>query len=217
MPPRKNHTRLVELIADLNEKQVYQEVNRLLGEGESSLAILYSSQEGMRRIGEHYEDGHYYVSGLIMAGEIMRQVTDLLLPHMETPEPNGSTGLILLGTVEGDIHDIGKNLFKMLLRGKGFRVVDLGVDVPPEEFLEAVPKYKPDIIGLSALLTVAYDAMRTTITRLRADEANAKLHIPTIIGGGFIDEKVCQYVGSDYWAKDAVAGVEICNAISRSL
>ncbi|MCP4576206.1 MAG: hypothetical protein GY846_07985 [Deltaproteobacteria bacterium] len=216
MPRQEKHAELIQLLTDLNESQVYQEVSRLLSEGDSPLSILHSSQKGMQYIGEHYEEGHYYVSGLIMAGEIMRQITDLLLPHLETPERNGTVGLILLGTVEGDIHDIGKDLFKMLLRGTGFRVVDLGVDVAPGQFVEAIPQYKPDIIGLSALLTVAYDSMRVTVAKSREAETNEAMHIPTIIGGGFIDEKVRQYVGSDYWATDAVTGVEICSAITKS-
>ena len=215
MPRLKKHTRLIELLTDLNEAAVPREVNRLLARGDSPFSILQSSQKGMEHIGEHYEDGHYYVSGLIMAGEIMRQVTEVLLQHLETPEPKNVAGRILLGTVEGDIHDIGKNLFKMLLRGTGFQVIDLGVDVPPDHFVDAAAEYKPDIVGLSALLTVAYDAMKTTVARLR-EGTSGFMGIPIIIGGGFIDEKVRRFVGSDYWAADAVAGIEICSAVIKS-
>ncbi len=209
MSLKDNHSQLMEFMADLEEKQVYREVERLLDEGSTPLKILQSCQEAMRRIGKRYEDRHYYVSGLIMAGEIMRQVTELLMPYLEPQKKIDTTGLVLLGTVEEDIHDIGKNLFKIFLRGTGFQVVDLGVDVPSIQFLKAVQEYNPNVIGLSALLTVAYEPMRKTISELKKNSP----HIPIIIGGGFIDEKVRQYVGADYFAEDAVAGVKLCNSL----
>lgn len=208
-----SHTRLIQLITDLKEQQVAREVVRLLEKGDSPLEILRSCEEAMRQVGQHYEQRLYFVSGLIMAGEIMRQVTDLLLPHIENQESGGASGLIVLGTVEGDIHDIGKNLLRMLLRGSGLQVLDLGVDVPPTQFVEVVLQHKPDIIGLSALLTIAYEAMRDTISLIHAETAKDARRIPTIIGGGFMNEKVCQFVGSDYWAPDAVTGIEICRRL----
>ncbi len=213
MIPQNNHARLIQLITDLEERQVIQEAKQLLEKGDSPLGILRSCEEAMRQVGEHYERRLYYVSGLIMAGEIMRQITDLLLPYVEKQENGGASGLVLLGTVQGDIHDIGKNLLRMLLRGSGFRVLDLGVDVPPSRFVEGVLHHKPDIIGLSALLTIAYEAMRDTISLIRGETSEDARHIPTIIGGGFMNEKVCQYVGSDYWAPDAVTGIEICQRL----
>lgn len=208
-----SHTRLIQLITELKERQVVREVNRLLSQGDSPLGILRSCEEAMRQVGQHYEQRLYYVSGLIMAGEIMRQVTELLLPYVENHESGGASGLIVLGTVHGDIHDIGKNLLRMLLRGSGFQVLDLGVDVPPARFIEVVLHHKPDIIGLSALLTIAYEAMRDTVSLIRAETADDARRIPTIIGGGFMNEKVCQFVGSDYWAPDAVTGIEMCRRL----
>jgi cobalamin-dependent methionine synthase I len=134
---------------------------------------------------------------------------ELLQPIIERQVSGQASGRILLGTVAGDIHDLGKNIVNMLLSCHNFVVYDLGVDVPPHTFAEEVTKVQPHVVGLSGLLTSSYDTMRETTTLLRSNG----YQVPIIIGGGQLSEEVCQYVSADYWTTDAVTGVEICKRL----
>ena len=124
-----------------------------------------------------------------------------------------NAGQILLCTVQGDIHDIGKNLFGILLRVHGFTVIDLGEDVAPETIVEEVVKIKPDIVALSGLVTISYDSMKSTIQLIRELEDKTLAQTPVIIGGGTINEMVSSFVGADYWAIDAMYGVQLCKQV----
>lgn len=208
-----DHTLLISLLTELKENQVLEEVKKLLDSGDTPLHILEGCQEGMKYVGENYVEGQYYLSGLIMAGEIMRQVAELLQPVLENSVRGDSSGRILLGTVQGDIHDIGKNFVKILLNCSGFDVLDLGVDVAPSDFLDHTLRHNPDIIGISALLTVSYDSLHETISLLRKTIPAEKGFIPIIIGGGVINESVRKQVGADYWAPNALEGVKICQRL----
>jgi methanogenic corrinoid protein MtbC1 len=205
---------LATLLADLNEEAVLMEVRRRLKEGEDPLRLVEESQQGMRQVGERYERGIYFISGLIMAGEIMHQVGDIVLPLLKSRVSGDESGTILLGTVEGDIHYIGKDIIKVLLQCYGFTVFDIGVDVPPQTFLAKVLEIKPDIIGLSCLLSSCFESMRTTIELLRAESAKTGLE-PSFIIGGLVDEQVCRHVASDHWAADAMTGVRLCQQMMR--
>ena len=119
----------------------------------------------------------------------------------------------MVGTVAGDIHDLGKNMFGLLLTCHGFDVVDLGVDVPPAEFAARVIEEKPDLVGLSGLITASFESMKDTIAVLREEMEEHNLSVPILVGGGFIDEKIHEYVGSDYWVSDAMAGVRVCEQL----
>jgi len=160
-------------------------------------------------VGERYSQRRYFLSGLIMAGDILRQVMEMVQPSLEERFSGGTAARVLLGTVQGDIHDLGKNLFAMLARCHGLTVHDLGVDVAPARFAEEFDRVKPDIVGLSGLLTASYDPMRETIALLRTQGANA----PVIIGGQ-IDEQVSRYVGADYYVTDAMEGVRLCQRLA---
>ena len=120
---------------------------------------------------------------------------------------------MLLGTVQGDIHDIGKNILSIMLSCYGFTVRDLGVDVPPVDFVAAAGEIRPDIIGLSGLLTVSYDSMRETVRLVRAADEPSLVATPVIIGGGLLNPQVCSYVGADFWTTDAMAGIRHCQAL----
>ena len=197
---------LINAIAELREEDVLILVRERLNAGEDSLLIIEDCQEGMRQVGLRYEQHEYYLAGLIMAGEIFSQVMELLQPIVLSQVSGQVSGSILLGTVETDIHDLGKNIVNMLLSCHNFVVHDLGVDVPAATFAEQAMKLKPDIVGLSGLLTSSYDAMRTTITLLRSQGYQN----PIIIGGGQLSEEVCTYVDADHWTTDAITGVELC-------
>lgn len=204
---------LIAHVADLKEGQVLHLVRERLDGGDNPLAIVEDCQEGLRRVGERYEAREYYLAGLIMAGEIFRQVMEILQPVIEVQFSGNDSGTILVGTVRGDIHDIGKNNLTMLLTSYGFTVHDLGVDVPASEFLLQAVQLKPHIIGLSGLLVSSFDAMKETITLLRTAGDETVASVPIIVGGGQLNEQVCRYVGADHWVTDAMMGVRYCQKI----
>jgi methanogenic corrinoid protein MtbC1 len=184
-----------------------------LQHGDDPLALVEACEAGMRRVGERYEQGQYYLSALIMAGEIFREVMELVQPVIENRIKGNESGRILLGTVQHDIHDIGKNIQSTLLSCYGFTILDLGVDVPPGEFMTQALKFQPDIIGLSGLLTSSYDSMRETVTTLRQASDEALAGVPIIIGGGILNEQVRVYVGADYWIGNSMDGVRLCQRL----
>jgi methanogenic corrinoid protein MtbC1 len=209
MIPIDRNAALIAAISDLQEETALALVRQGLAAGDNPLLIIEACQEGMRQVGLRYERHEYYLAGLIMAGEIFSQVMELLRPVVERQVSGRASGCILLGTVKGDIHDLGKNIVNMLLSCHHFAVHDLGVDVSPTTFVEQADELQPDVVGLSGLLTSAYDAMRETVGLLRAQGYAG----PIIIGGGQISQEVCQYVGADYWTTDGVVGVELCKEL----
>jgi len=204
---------LVRLVADLNETEALSLVEARIQTDEDPLAIVEDCQEGLRRVGERYEQRVYYLSGLIMAGEIFREAMELLHPTIKLRFSGNETGTILLGTVRGDIHDIGKNSLSMLLTSYGFTVHDLGVDVAPVEFLLEAIQVKPEIIGLSGLLTSSFEAMRETINMIKSSGEKGISTLPIIIGGNQLNQQVCHYVGADHWVTDAMTGVRLCQQL----
>lgn len=205
---------LSKLVADLDEDAVLKTVRRLLMDGEDPFRIVDECQVGMIQVGQLYENGTYFISALIMAGEIMEQVSQLVLPVLRGPIRGNDVGRILVGTVHGDIHYIGKNMFKSLARCFGFTVIDAGEDVDPAEFLKYLREISPHVIGLSCLLTTAYDSMRETITHLRSEIKHME-RPPQIIIGGAVDARVSKYVQADHWVKDAMGGVRLCQSITK--
>jgi methanogenic corrinoid protein MtbC1 len=205
--------KLIGFVADLKEQEALALVQERIEQNDDPLALVEDCQEGLRIVGERYERQEYYLSGLIMAGEIFREVMEILSPIIEVRLSGSEKGTILLGTVQGDIHDIGKNNLSLLLTCYGFTVHDLGVDVPPEEFLAQALQTWPDIIGLSGLLTSSYDSMRATAQLVRSNTDPRLGLIPIVIGGNQLNEQVCQYVGADAWVTDAMSGVRLCQSL----
>jgi methanogenic corrinoid protein MtbC1 len=208
-----DHNHLTELVARLEEEDALEVVRQRLAAGEDPLQIIEDCNAGMRLVGQKYESGEFFVSGLIMSGEIFREVVELVQPLMEARSDGRSKGLVLMGTVSGDIHDIGKNITGMLLACYGFTVVDLGVDVPAQTFAEKAMEVKPDIVGLSGLITASFEMMKETVSALRKESLARQISFPIVIGGGMIDEQVNQYVGADYWVNDAMSGVRLCQRL----
>ncbi|MBN1321422.1 MAG: cobalamin-dependent protein [Thermoleophilia bacterium] len=201
-------------LIDLDESRTLDLTRQLLVHDDATpLSILNTCQQALRVVGERYERQEYFISGLIMAGEIFKEVLDLVQPLYEQTPQEESAGTILLGTVAKDIHDIGKNLFATSLRGFGFRVIDLGVDVPSETFLAETKLSRPDVVCLSGLILVAFESMKETVTLLRADESQLGYHPPIVLGGGTLDGRVCDYCGADSWSTDAMEGVRICQRL----
>ena len=207
------HALLINNLLELEEDAVLAQANERLQGGEDPFEIIEDAQLAMRLVGERYEQGDYYISSMMMAGEIFREVMEIVEPILVQKTTGNESGHILLGTVQGDIHDIGKNIFEILLRSHGFTVTDLGVDVPPTQFVEEILRIKPDIIALSGLLTIAYDSMKETIQKVKNLDNKDIAQTPLIIGGGTVNEMVCAFVGADYWATDAMVGVQLCKQI----
>lgn len=201
---------LIGHIACLNVQDTLSAIRARLNDGDHPFEILKDCQEGMRQVGERYEREEYFISGLIMAGEIFRQALELIHPTVGEPRLGNGSGCILIGTVQGDIHDLGKDMVGELLRCHGFEVHDLGVDVSAEAFVEAAERFRPDIIGMSILMTNALDFMRDAIQRLRNSSAPYITETPLIIGGSLADGDVCNYVKADHWVNDAMEGVRFC-------
>jgi methylmalonyl-CoA mutase cobalamin-binding domain/chain len=200
-------------VAELDDKTVLDLVREALARGERPADVVHAVETGMRTVGERYEQQEIYLSGLIMAGEIFRNVMDLALPGWEHQPVGDASRRVLLGTVAGDIHDIGKNMAALAFRLFGFAVEDLGVNVSPQAFLEAAKASRPDVVGMSGLLSVAFTAMRDTVALLR-EHAGEFGRMPVLaIGGGTIDEQVARYVGADVWTDDAMEGVRECQRL----
>jgi methanogenic corrinoid protein MtbC1 len=213
MSASDKHMLLINNLLELEEDTVLALARERLGTGEDPLEIIEDAQQAMRLVGERYEQGDYYISSMMMAGEIFREVMEVMEPVLTQKSLGNESGHILVGTVQGDIHDIGKNIFEMLLHSHGFRVTDLGVDVPASQFVEEALRIKPDIVALSGLLTISYDSMKETIQIIKASKDHSISQIPFIIGGGTINAMVCAFVGADYWATDAMVGVQLCKQI----
>jgi methylmalonyl-CoA mutase cobalamin-binding domain/chain len=137
-----------------------------------------------------------------------------LQPFLGNVQPTGSKGKVVIGTVKGDIHDIGKNIVATLLRANGFEVVDLGINVPAEVFVETVRKHEAKVLGLSALLNITFTEMKNVVDQLKV--AGLRDRVKVVIGGAPCDEQVRKYTGADYYAKDAVEGIRISNEIYAS-
>jgi methanogenic corrinoid protein MtbC1 len=203
--------RLTLMITELQEEASLAELRKMLAEGVDPKALLAACMEAMHRIGIRFETGQYFIAALIMAGEIMRCATELLSPCLTVQQTGCSDGVVMLGTVQGDIHDLGKNLFAILLKCHGIEVIDLGVDVPARVFLEQAQKLKPHIIGISCVLTTGLENLKQAIDLLTKELPASRPSI--IIGGTCINEQIAGHVGAALWADDATTGLRICREI----
>jgi methanogenic corrinoid protein MtbC1 len=199
---------LTTALADLEEETVLKLAQERLDAGDDPMAILKSCHEGMAMIGKRYEESEYYVSDLIMAGEIFKEAMAVLSPRL-TADSSSARGKVVTGTVKGDIHDIGKDIVVTLLKAANYDVLDLGVDVPPQKFVEAVKENGATIVGLSGLLTISFESMKETVAAL--DAAGLRSKVKVMVGGGPVTEMVRAYVGADAFGADAQAAVTLCN------
>lgn len=196
---------LVEAITDMREEDAVRTANELLDQGVSPVEVLDSCREAMGIIGQRFETGDCFVPELILAGEILRQISDVVKPRITQAADVKKLGRVLMGTVQGDIHDIGKDIVSFMLDVNGFEVKDLGVDVPVAKFVDEMKAFQPQVVGLSGFLTLAYDPMKNTVAAMRAAGFTGKV----MIGGGQIDEQIRQYTGADGYGKDAMAAVAL--------
>ena len=201
---------LVEAITEMREEDAVRTATEMLDKGTRPLEVLDSCREAMGIIGQRFEAGDCFVPELIFAGEILRQISDVVKPKMTQTADVKKIGRVVIGTVEGDIHDIGKDIVTFMLDVNGFDVKDLGVDVPAAKFVETVKEFKPQVVGLSGFLTLAYDPMKNTVQALK--DAGLRDKVKVMIGGGQIDEQIRQYTGADAYGKDALAAVSLAKS-----
>jgi len=199
---------LVEAIVDMREQDAVRTATEMLDKGISPLEVLDACHEAMSIIGQHFEEGTYYLPELLLAGEMLRQISDKVKPHLQAQAGvQKKLGQVVIGTVKGDIHDIGKDIVTFMLDANGFEVRDLGVDVPPLKFVEAIRDFKPQVVGLSGFLTLAFSAMKETVEAIKA--ADLRDGVKIMIGGGQVNDQVREYTGADAYGRDAVAGVSL--------
>ncbi|MBN1889921.1 MAG: cobalamin-dependent protein [Thermoflexales bacterium] len=199
---------LIDAITEMREEDVLAITDKLLASGTSPVAILDACREAMTVIGQRFEAGDCFVPELMMAGEMLGQVSAKIKPHLQAQAAGQKKlGRVVIGTVEGDIHDIGKDIVTFMLDVNGFEVHDLGVDVPADKFVQAVQEFKPQVVGLSGFLTLAYDPMKNTVQALQ--DAGLRDQVKVMIGGGQVDEQIRQYAGADAYGKDAMAAVAL--------
>lgn len=201
---------LTQALGDLDDDQVMDILKAFVatnpGEAEA-LDAVGACQAGMSIVGERFENGEYFVGDLIFAGELLSEAINVLKPALGA-EASENIGTILLGTVHGDLHDIGKNIFRSMAEAAGFEVVDIGIDVEKEEFVAKANEIKPQIIGMSGVLTLAIDSMKETVDALKAAGVESKI----IIGGNPVTKEACEYVGADSFTTNAAEGVKICQS-----
>ncbi len=202
-------TNFVEEIVELNEETVMEILRDRLAKNEDPMGIMNDVKVAMKKIGDLYANNVYFLPDLIMSGEILRQIFDLVVPKIKDVDTTEKKGKILLATVEGDIHDIGKDIVKFLLDINGYDVLDLGVDVPAKVIVNKMKDYNPDFVALSGFLTIAYDAMKVTIEKMK--DAGLRDAVKIMIGGGVIDERILTYVGADAYGDSAMDAVTIAN------
>ena len=196
---------IAELIVELEEEKVLRLVKEKLEANEDPLKILEACRKGMTMIGSKSGDT-IFLTDLIMAGEIFNEAMELLMPKL-VGSSTQNLGKVVIGTVQGDIHNIGKDIAINFLKAEGFEIVDLGVDTPPEKFIDAIKEHKPPVVGMSGLLTLSIEPMKKTIEAIKA--ANLRADVKVIVGGERMDDDVCNHIGADAWVNDAIEGVNI--------
>jgi methanogenic corrinoid protein MtbC1 len=198
---------LVNLLADLKDKEVLELVRQRLNDSEDPLKILEESRKSMEIVGKRFADSEYFLPELVFSGELLKQVTEMVKPHLKQAVETKKLGKVVIGTVAGDIHDIGLNIVIFMLDVNGFEVNNLGVDVPADAFVNKVRETRAPILGLSGFLTPAFDAMKETVEAIEAAGIRDKVKI--MIGGGQLDDSVRKYVKADAYGKNAMVAVAL--------
>lgn len=198
---------LVNAVADMKEQEALKVAKEMLEGGANPMAILDATREAMDIVGQRYEEGTYFLPELMLAGVMLNEIADMVKPKLAKVPDMERRGKVLIGTVEGDIHDIGKDIVVFMLDVNGFDVLDLGVDVPARKFVEAIKDFEPQVVGLSGFLTLAFDAMKDTVEAI--SKAGMRDKVKIMIGGGQIDDMIRKHTGADAYGRDAMAGVSL--------
>lgn len=201
--------RLVTLIADMEEEEAIKLVQQMIDAGEDPQTVLDAGREAMTIVGQRYEEKEYFLPELIIAGDMLKAIGDIVKPKLAAQRAGKpAAGKVVIGTVQGDIHDLGKDVVAFMLDVNNFEVVDLGVDVPAETFVQKVAEVKPHVVGLSGFLTMAFEQMKKTVEAL--NEAGVRDGVKIMIGGAIMDDAAAQFIGADAYGADASAAVRLC-------
>ncbi|MBC2716149.1 MAG: cobalamin-binding protein [Desulfobacteraceae bacterium] len=199
---------LSKALTELKRDEVLDTLKRRIDNNDDPIQLLEECREGMTVVGELYQKGEYYLAEMMLSAKIFSEATTLLEPALSKARPTEAMGRIVLATMKGDIHDLGKNIVAALLKAQGFLVDDLGVDVEPARVFEKVKEVKPDFVGFSCLMTGAFDAMKQTSEML--EEAGLKDKLKMMVGGGVVTSRVKEYINADFHTVDAAEGVDYC-------
>ena len=198
---------LIEAMVGMKEQEAISIAKGLVDKGEDPLNIFASCREAMDMVGKRFEKGEFFLPELMMSGEMLRQISELLKPLLKGDVQTERSGKVIVGTVQGDIHDIGKDIVVLMLDVNGFEVMDLGIDVPPEKFVDAIKDFQPAVVGLSGFLTLAFDSMKETVEAIQT--AGLRDNVKIMIGGGQIDDEIKTYTTADAYGKDAMEAVKL--------
>lgn len=201
---------LVDALAELREDEALAIVRERLEAGTDPLSIFDDAKRAMKIVGQRFSDAEYFIPELVYAGEILKEIAALVKPKMSAGTEMARLGTVIVGTVAGDIHDIGKDIVVFMLDVNGFEVLDLGVDVPVQRFVDTIQESGSSVVGLSGFLTLAFQSMKDTIEAI--DKAGLRDRVKIMIGGGPIDEQVRSFTGADAYGKDAMAAVELAKS-----
>ena len=206
----ENEKQLVEAISEMREEEAFALAKAMLDRGDDPVRVLELCREAMDIVGKRFEKQEYFLPELVLAGEMLENIGAIAKPLIQE-KSGGETiklGRVLIGTVHGDLHDIGKNIVTFMLDINGFEVKDIGIDVPVAKFVEEIREFKPSVVGLSGFLTLAFDSMKETVQAIEA--AGLRNQMKIMIGGGQVDEAVRTYTGADAYGSNAVAAVTLC-------
>ena len=195
-------------IAELNREEALQTVRKRLESDEDPLAILEECRRAMALVGDRFQQGDYFLAELLLSTEIFKEVAAILEPRLTNSAADAPRGKVVLATMQGDIHDLGKNLLAALLRAHAFEVHDLGVNVEPRVLVEKVKEVEPDFVGFSALITLAFSSMKEAADMLR--DAGLRHRFKLMVGGGVTTPSLKEHIGADFQSVDAVEGVAYC-------
>lgn len=198
---------LCNTLADLKEDEALAIVQERLNANSDPLVILDDARRAMEIVGKRFAESKYFIPDLVYSGEILKKINEMVKPKLAKEAETKSGGKVIVGTVAGDIHDIGKDIVVFMLDVSGFEVLDLGVDVPVQKFIEKIKESDAPIVGLSGFLTLAFDAMKQTIDAIK--DAGLRDKVKVMIGGGQITDEVVKYTGADAYGKDAMVGVTL--------
>lgn len=199
--------KLINAIAEMQEEEALALAKELLNSGTPPSDILDDCRSAMEIVGKRFEEGHYFIAELILAGEMLKAISAEAKPHLQGGQTPQKGARVVVGTVKGDIHDIGKDIVVFMLDVNGFQVFDLGIDVPPQAFVDKIKEVNPAVVALSGFLTLSFDSMKETVAAIKA--AGQRQNVKIMVGGGTVDEHVCQYAEADAFGMDAMAAVTL--------
>lgn len=199
-------------VGELDEDQVLQLLNEFVASSpseEEAQSVVAACQDGMSIVGDAFETGDYFVGDLIYAGELLTAAIDILKPVIGS-DSSAAVGKIVLGTVQGDLHDIGKNIFRSMAEAAGFEIYDIGIDQPVSAFVDKIIEVKPNIVGMSGVLTLALESMEKTVAAIK--DAGLRDQVKIIIGGNPVSKESCAQIGADAFTTNAAEGVKIAQS-----